>query len=72
MQKFIIKHYAFCEEKRGISNSVLHKDYLIYTKTDQSCYGLYFQIFFAYFQIIMEKQLKKTTSNSFTVSAARL
>ena len=57
LQKFIIKHYAFCEEKRGISNSVLHKDYLIYTKTDQSCYGLYFQIFFAYFQIIMEKQL---------------
>ena len=57
LQKFIIKHYTYNIYKQTISNYVIHKDYLIYTKTKQSCYDLYFQFFFAYFSIVMRKQL---------------
>ena len=58
LQKFIIKHYAFNSEKKTIFNNVIHKDFLIYTKTNQSCYDLYFQIFYAYSSIFISKQLE--------------
>ena len=58
LQKFIIKHYSFNIDKKTISNSIIHKDFLIYTKTNQSCYELYFQIFLVYFSILIEKQLE--------------
>ena len=57
LQKFIIKHYLYNSDNTTISNSVINKDYLIYTKTEQSCYDLYFQIFLAYFSILKEKKL---------------
>ena len=58
LQKFIIKHYAFNNEKKTIINNVIHKDFLIYTKTNQSCYDLYFQIFLVYSSIFILKQLE--------------
>jgi len=58
LQRFIIKHYAFNQHKNIISNSVIHKDFLIYTKTSQTCYELYLQIFSVYSSIFMQKELK--------------
>ena len=58
LQKFIIKHYAFNNEKKTIINNVIYKDFLIYTKTNQSCYDLYFQIFLVYSSIFILKQLE--------------
>ena len=57
LQKFIIKHYPYYLDKKTISSSIIHKDYLIYTTTNQSCYDLYFQFFLVYFSIIMDKEL---------------
>ena len=58
LQKFIIKHYWFNIDKKTISNSLIHKDFLIYTKTNQSCYDLYFQVFLVYSSILIEKKLE--------------
>ena len=58
LQRFIIKHYSFSQQKKIISNGVIHKDFLIYAKTNQSCYELYLQIFSVYSSIFMQKELE--------------
>ena len=65
LQKFIIKHYTFNTYKKTISNNTIHKDYLIYTNTNQSCYDLYFQFFLEYFPVLKEKILGISQKSEF-------
>ena len=57
LQKFIIKHYTFENDNTKTIIKSIHKDFLIYTKTNQTCYDLYFQIFLVYSSILIVKQL---------------
>ena len=65
LQKFIIKHYTFNTYKKTISNNTIHKDFLIYTNTNQSCYDLYFQFFLEYFPVLKEKILGISQKSEF-------
>ena len=65
LQKFIIKHYTYNLYKQTISNNLIHKDYLIYTKIEQTCYDLYFQFFFVYFPFVIRKQSELTKIEDF-------
>ena len=57
LQKFIIKHYTFENDNTKTIIKSIHKDFLIYTKTNQTCYDLYFQIFLVYSSVLIVKQL---------------
>ena len=57
LQKFIIKHYTFENDNTKAIIKSIHKDFLIYTKTNQTCYDLYFQIFLVYSSVLIVKQL---------------
>ena len=65
LQKFIIKHYTFNIYKKTLSNNIIHKDYLIYTRTKQSCYDLYFQFFYAYYPVIKGNYLGLNQESDF-------
>ena len=65
LQKFIVKHYTFNTYKKTISNNIIHKDYLIYTKTKQSCHDLYFQIFFVYYPALKANILGVSQKSDF-------
>ena len=57
LKRFIIKHYCYNFYKKEISNYIIHKDYLIYTSLEQSCYDLYLQFFYIYFPVISNEKL---------------